>query len=87
MKFKSVTFDLDGTLLDTVGDLTEACRLMLLDLGLPTRSEAEIRSFVGRGMVVLVERCLHRGTPPDEALMARAVAAFQNRYAAVNGHP
>lgn len=85
MKFKSVTFDLDGTLLDTVGDLTEACRLMLLDLDLPTRSEAEIRSFVGRGMVVLVERCLNRGTPPDEALMARAVAAFQNRYAAVNG--
>lgn len=85
MKFRSVTFDLDGTLLDTVGDLAEACRLMLLDLNLPTRCEAEIRRFVGRGMVVLVERCLNRGVPPDEALMARAVAAFQTRYAAVNG--
>lgn len=85
MKFRSVTFDLDGTLLDTVGDLTEACRRMLAELELPTRSETEIRSFVGQGMLVLVQRCLNRGSPPDEALTARAVSAFKTHYAAVNG--
>ncbi len=85
MKFKSVTFDLDGTLLDTVGDLAEACRRMLEELELPTRSEEEIRSFVGQGMVVLVRRCLTRDTVPDEAAMAQAVDAFQRHYAAVNG--
>lgn len=85
MKFASVTFDLDGTLLDTVGDLAEASRRMLEDLGLPPRSEDEIRRFVGQGIVVLVRRCLDRGKAPDEALLERAVDTFRRHYAAVNG--
>ena len=85
MKFSSVTFDLDGTLLDTVLDLTEACQRMLDELRLPQRSEAEVRDFVGQGMVVLVRRCLARDVPPDEALTSRAVSVFQRHYAAVNG--
>jgi phosphoglycolate phosphatase len=88
MKYKSVTFDLDGTLLDTIGDLTEACRRMMLDLNLPPRSEVEIRSFVGQGMLVLVRRCLAHGNASDPASVAqmdRAVAAFKHHYAAVNG--
>ena len=86
MRFQSVTFDLDGTLLDTVPDLAEASNRMLAELGLPLRSEDEIRSFVGRGIVVLVQRCLDRGAAPDEALFARAVEAFKRHYAAVNGN-
>jgi phosphoglycolate phosphatase len=86
MRFQSVTFDLDGTLLDTVPDLAEASNRMLAELGLPLRSEDEIRSFVGRGIVVLVQRCLDRGAAPDEALLARAVEAFKRHYAAVNGN-
>lgn len=86
MRFQSVTFDLDGTLLDTVPDLAEASNRMLAELGLPLRSEDEIRSFVGRGIVVLVQRCLDRGAVPDEALLARAVEVFKRHYAAVNGN-
>ena len=85
MRFQSVTFDLDGTLLDTVPDLAEASNRMLAELGLPLRSDDEIRRFVGQGIVVLVRRCLDRGTPPDEALLARAVEVFKRHYAAVNG--
>ena len=85
MHFQSVTFDLDGTLLDTVPDLHAAARATLAELGLPPRSEDEIRRFVGQGVVVLVRRCLDRGTPPDEALLARAVEVFKPHYAAVNG--
>lgn len=83
--FQSVTFDLDGTLLDTVPDLHEAARRMLAELGLPTRREDEIRNFVGQGVVVLVRRCLTWAAPPDERRLAEAVAVFQRHYATVNG--
>ena len=85
MKFKSVTFDLDGTLLDTVADLAEASNRTMLELGLATYSEDEIRSFIGRGINVLVERCLTREQPPAPAFLAHAIEAFKRHYAAVNG--
>lgn len=85
MHFQSVTFDLDGTLLDTVPDLYEASHRTLAELGLPLRSENEIRNFVGQGVAVLVRRCLTRPLPPDEATLAAAIAVFQRHYAAVNG--
>ena len=85
MYFQSVTFDLDGTLLDTIADLAEACRLMLAELGVPPRSAEEVHSFVGKGMAVLVERCLTHEQAPDEALLAAGITAFRRHYAVVNG--
>jgi phosphoglycolate phosphatase len=85
MRFASVTFDLDGTLLDTVPDLHAAAQATLDELGLPPRSEDEIRNFVGQGVVVLVRRCLTWTAPPDEMVLAEAVEVFQRHYAAVNG--
>jgi phosphoglycolate phosphatase len=85
MKFKSVTFDLDGTLLDTVADLAEASNRTLRELGQPTCSEDEIRSFIGRGINNLVERCLSRQQPPAADLLATAIVAFKKHYAVVNG--
>jgi len=83
--FHSVTFDLDGTLLDTVADLAEACRRMLAELGEPSRSEDEVRRFVGKGMAALVERCLTHEQPPAPERLAEAIAVFQRHYAEVNG--
>ena len=85
MHFHSVTFDLDGTLLDTVGDLAEASNRMLRELGLPTYGEDEIRLFIGRGINVLVERCLTRPEPPTAEQLDRAISAFKRHYAEVNG--
>ena len=85
MKFQSVTFDLDGTLLDTIADLAEGCRLMLEEIGAPPRSPAEVHSFVGKGMAVLVERCLTHDRPPSAEQLQAAIASFQRHYAAVNG--
>jgi phosphoglycolate phosphatase len=85
MNFHSVTFDLDGTLLDTVGDLAAASNRMLLDLGMPTYGEDEIRLFIGRGINVLVERCLTRPEPPSAAQLATAIELFKRHYAEVNG--
>jgi len=85
MHFQSVTFDLDGTLLDTIADLAEACRLMLEEIGEPPRSQAEVHSFVGKGMAVLVERCLTREAAPSTERLEQAIDAFKRHYTAVNG--
>ena len=58
MSNKLVIFDLDGTLLNTIGDLAVACDHMLKLRNLPTHSYAEYCSFVGNGILRLVERAL-----------------------------
>jgi phosphoglycolate phosphatase len=85
LPFRSVTFDLDGTLLDTVADLAEACRRMLAELGEPPRSEDEVCRFVGKGMAVLVERCLTHDRAPTPERLAAVIAVFQRHYTEVNG--
>lgn len=53
-----VIFDLDGTLLETVGDLAASCNAILERHGLPVHSFEAYRSFVGNGVRKLVERAL-----------------------------
>ena len=77
MHFQSVTFDLDGTLLDTLADLAEGCRLMLDEIGAPPRSPAEVHSFVGTGRAVLVERCLTHAQPPGSEQLHAAIESFK----------
>lgn len=58
MNCELVVFDLDGTLLDTIGDLAVACNAVLAVRGLPQHSYAEYCHFVGNGIMRLVERAL-----------------------------
>ena len=53
---KAVIFDLDGTLLNTLGDLTAAVNHGLAAYGLPPRTEGEVRTFVGDGVKQLIAR-------------------------------
>lgn len=73
----AVMIDLDGTLLDTVPDLAAAASRMLAALRLPERSEEEIRSFIGKGIPNLVQRCLQGRA---ESLQDEALALFQDFY-------
>ena len=57
-KYTTAVFDLDGTLLDTLEDLTASINHMLSLNGFPLRTLGEIRTFVGNGMAKLVERSL-----------------------------
>lgn len=54
--YKAIVFDLDGTLLDTLDDLADAVGYALRNNGLPPRSLAQVRSFVGNGIVKLMQR-------------------------------
>ena len=56
--YETIVFDLDGTLLDTLDDLTAAVNFSLTKNGLPTRTRKEVRSFVGNGIVKLMERAV-----------------------------
>ena len=87
MVVSSVTLDLDGTLLDTIADLADACDEMLRDLGREPLGVERVRRFVGKGMAVLVERCLTAadGHVPDAAWLASGISSFRHHYAAFNG--
>lgn len=65
MKYNSVVFDLDGTLLDTLGDLRDSVNFALEKNGLPKRTTEEIRSFVGNGIRLLIERSVPENTPTE----------------------
>lgn len=54
--YKAIVFDLDGTLLNTLGDLANATNAALKEYGYPLREREEIRNFVGNGAVKLLER-------------------------------
>lgn len=82
---EGVLFDLDGTLLDTIADLAEGANRMLAEIGRPLRSQAEIHSFVGKGIPNLVRRCLTEGSAAGEDEIDAAVAVFRRHYGEVNG--
>lgn len=75
---KLVVFDMDGTILNTLEDLCDAMNYCLEKYNMPTRSMAEIRSFVGNGLGKLVERACIKGT--TEELLAEILECLKAYY-------
>lgn len=61
MKFDTIIFDLDGTLLNTLFDLKESTNFALKKYGYPEKTIDEVRMFVGNGVAKLIERALPDG--------------------------
>lgn len=59
--YKVFIFDLDGTLLDTLGDLASAVNYALRTHGMPEHSIDAVRRFVGNGVRVLIQRAMPDG--------------------------
>jgi phosphoglycolate phosphatase len=72
---KLVIFDLDGTLLDTVEDLAEACNHILRQEGFPQYPIEQYRIFVGNGITKLIERAL-----PAEVRTPEYIEALRLRF-------
>ena len=90
MKFKLVLFDLDGTLLDTLDDLSEAVNHAMLLRGLPQHTRDEYMTMVGHGVRNLVKQALPEEMQADDALIDNALADFKAYYTAhidVHTHP
>jgi phosphoglycolate phosphatase len=72
-------FDLDGTLIDSIGDLADAMNAVLRGLGHPTHSRQSYQYFVGDGIEMLVRRAL----PPevvDGTDIPEVVSAMRQEY-------
>ena len=71
-------FDLDGTLLDTLGDLHASVNFALKEFSFPERTIDEVRSFIGNGVVKLMERSTPDGI--DEATQKACLDVFRAHY-------
>ncbi|WP_235566277.1 phosphoglycolate phosphatase [Methylibium sp. Root1272] len=76
--------DLDGTLVDTLGDFVVALDLMLGDLASPRVDRGFVERTVGKGSEHLIARTLAQ-VGAAAALYESAWARYQHHYAAING--
>jgi phosphoglycolate phosphatase len=76
MQTRLAIFDLDGTLVDSVDDLAAAVNHGLALAGLPLRGRAEVRSFIGDGARLLLERAV--GQRQDK--LEEALAGWREHY-------
>lgn len=60
-KYDAVIFDLDGTLLDTLQDLTDSTNAATEKYGMPRYTRDEVRSFVGNGIRRLMQQVVPQG--------------------------
>ena len=90
MKYRLVLFDLDGTLLDTLDDLSEAVNHALALRGLSQHTRDEYMTMVGHGVRNLVKAALPAEKQEDDSLIDSALADFKAYYTAhidVHTHP
>lgn len=94
IRYDAAIIDLDGTMVDTLGDFAEALGRMLRDLELPPIAPQHIERMVGKGSEHLLRSVLdhvlgQNGKAPSaieiEALYARAWPSYQRHYLDING--
>lgn len=76
--YTTYIFDLDGTLLDTLGDLAASVNYALRTHGLPEHSIDDVRQFVGNGVRRLMERAVPDGA--DNPLFEETFKTFRQHY-------
>ena len=83
LTIKAIMIDLDGTLLDTAGDLAIAANIMLRELGAEELPLATIQSYIGKGILNLVRRCLVSSfnNEPTPDFLVQAMVIYEQEYA------
>ena len=78
MKYKTIIWDLDGTLMDTLLDLMSSINYALEKHGMPVRTYQEIRSFLGNGVKRLIELSVPDGL--NNPSFEKVFADFKSHY-------
>ena len=76
---RAIIFDLDGTLVHSLSGIAKALNTILEHHQLPTHSQSTVRTFIGDGIVKLVERACPDGYDPGQ--MAELTREVSNEYA------
>ncbi len=89
-RYDAAIVDLDGTMIDTLGDFTEALNRMLRDLALPAIGSHDIERMVGKGSEHLLRSVLQHvlgpaGAARAESLYPAAWEGYQRHYLELNG--
>ena len=84
LRLDAAIIDLDGTMVDTLGDFVVALNLMLADLDLPAVERGFVEQTIGKGSEHLIRRTLaHAGGAPER--FDHAFERYQHHYLAING--
>lgn len=78
MKKDIIIFDLDGTLLNTLEDLTDSTNFALSCFNYPKKSIEEVRHFVGNGVAKLIERAIPDGL--NNLNFEKCLSIFKENY-------
>ena len=73
-----ILFDLDGTLLNTLEDLTDATNYALMQFGYPARTLEQVRRAIGNGAANQIRKSLPEGTP--EETVQQVLSAYKPYY-------
>lgn len=81
--YKAVIFDLDGTLADTIGDLTVAMNKMLVSFGWKTRTREEMLTFINQGARAFVKQSMPSDSykSDDDPIIDIAYDIYSKKYA------
>ena len=79
MRYDTIIFDLDGTLIDTLEDLTDNLNYILREEGFPERTKSQVEAAVGEGYRVLLTRSLPSET--TDQVITHCTNKFEARYA------
>ena len=79
MKFEAVIFDLDGTLLDTIADLTDSMNIALNHFGFPGHDAETCKMFVGDGVEMFAFRALPENRR-DQAMVNKCASLMRQEY-------
>jgi phosphoglycolate phosphatase len=77
---QAALFDLDGTLLDTVADVSSALNRALAEQLAATLPQAEVRTLIGRGVPTMIERALARIPGGESAHAGRLIERYEFHY-------
>lgn len=87
-KIQTVIFDLDGTLLNTIEDLTDSVNAVCTQYGYPVYPVETIKSYVGNGIRKLIERAIPQGAEnPQYEGVYESFCAYYQKHCCVKTRP